>query len=66
MIDLCAATGIRDRKQNGYVNKPLTPKEIKGNKIGMMYCITQNLRCVIIQMAMEEAPWVRKKNEEDL
>lgn len=34
---------------------------MKGNKIGMMHCIPQNLRNVIVKMAMEEAPRVRKK-----
>merc|ERR1712032_258621 len=62
MIDFCAAAGISDIKRNGYVNRPSTPKEIKGNKIGMMLCIPQNLRRAIVQTAMEGAPRVRKKN----
>jgi hypothetical protein len=54
------SAAISDMGRNGFLNRPLTKTDLKGQKRGMFYSLSQELQLTAVVAVMEYAPTTRK------
>ena len=59
-IGLANSAAISDMGRNGFLDHPLTKTDLKGQKRGMFYSLSQELQLTAVVAVMEYAPTTRK------
>ena len=56
------AAAVSDMKQNGFLMRPLTKKEIAKGKQGLLHDLPEELKVSLVLAAIEDAPETHKAN----
>ena len=60
--NLDSLAGVSDMMFNGFMDRPTTPMQIKGNQRGLLHCLPYEMRIALVKSAKKYAPATKKSN----
>ena len=63
-VGLANGAAISNMSRNGFLDHPLTKTDLKGQRRGLFYSLSQELQLTAVVAAMEYAPTTRKSNND--